>query len=145
MKKQSKKRSAIDERLDQRFEYAKMNSKLRSAGDCTQSREFYDTLDEYVREPVYLLQQHGILTHQSCQGGPGHSYDEPTIDFAARPIPGEGFKALAVLIEFGYKVTSLLRVYDVENAEVVESYWRITFRAKTPSVKLKSGYDLRKP
>ena len=40
-----------------------------------------DDIDEGIRGWVNLLRYHGIETCQSCQGGVGHAYPEPTIEF----------------------------------------------------------------
>lgn len=45
----------------------------------------YDTMlegiDPGIRETVRILREHGVNTCQSCQGGAGHSYSRPTVDF----------------------------------------------------------------
>lgn len=45
----------------------------------------YDTMlegiDPGIRETVRILRQHGVNTCQSCQGGVGHAYSRPTVDF----------------------------------------------------------------
>ena len=41
----------------------------------------YDSLDDGIREAVRILAEAGIETFESCQGGDGHAYSEPTIRF----------------------------------------------------------------
>jgi hypothetical protein len=38
-------------------------------------------LDEGIKEAVIILNKHGFKTFESCQGGKGHSFPEPTILF----------------------------------------------------------------
>ena len=39
------------------------------------------TLDPLIRPVVELLNAHGFKTYESCQGGEGHCYQEPTVRF----------------------------------------------------------------
>jgi hypothetical protein len=39
-------------------------------------------LDSGIRDAVLLLRENGIETIESCQGGNGHAYPEPTVRFA---------------------------------------------------------------
>lgn len=57
----------------------------------------------------------GIETFESCDGGPGHAYTEPTVRFHGNR--GEGFRALAVAIQAGLKVTGLRRVWPILDSE----------------------------
>ena len=45
------------------------------------TEQFYQELDPEIEPIVRLLNQHGVLTLESCQGGPGHSYGYPTVLF----------------------------------------------------------------
>lgn len=38
----------------------------------------YESLDDGIREAVRVLAQAGVETFESCQGGDGHAYPEPT-------------------------------------------------------------------
>ena len=38
-------------------------------------------LDRGIERAVRILQAAGVETVESCEGGPGHSYPEPTIKF----------------------------------------------------------------
>jgi hypothetical protein len=42
-------------------------------------------LDAGIRKAVECLQAEGIETFESCEGGPGHSFPEPTIRFYGTP------------------------------------------------------------
>ena len=41
----------------------------------------YDNMDPEIVPVVRLLQEHGVMTLESCQGGPGHAYGYPTVLF----------------------------------------------------------------
>jgi hypothetical protein len=38
-------------------------------------------LDEGIRPAVEILQKYGFKTFESCEGGDGHCYSEPTVRF----------------------------------------------------------------
>ena len=82
-------------------------------------------LDPRIRRTVEILRSKGVETFESCQGGRGHAFHEPTVRFHGRQ--GEGFRALAIALQHGLKVTSLRRYYDVLDSEPVGPYWEMTF------------------
>ena len=45
-------------------------------------------LDPGIAQFVKTLQEHGIETYESCEGGKGHSFPEPTIRFSGGPAQG---------------------------------------------------------
>ncbi len=49
---------------------------------------FEPPLDEGIRETVEILIAHGVETCESCQGGEGHSYPEPTVRFEGQLSQG---------------------------------------------------------
>jgi len=60
---------------------------------------------------VLTLRAVGVETFESCEGGPGHSYPEPTVRF--RGDRSEGFRALsAVLGKNDFRVSDLRRVWS---------------------------------
>lgn len=88
--------------------------------------EFSPPLDKGIEKEVVILNQNGIDTYESCQGGIGHSFPEPTVRFHGENA--EGFKAYAIAVENGLKVDELRRSYRVENGELVGPIWEITFK-----------------
>jgi hypothetical protein len=83
-------------------------------------------LDEGIREYVRVLLAHGVETFESCEGGPGHTYPEPTIRFhGERP---EGFRALAVARQAQLPVDALRRIWTLNDGEPTGPYWEMTFR-----------------
>lgn len=83
----------------------------------------YDALDEGIRNAVRVLAEAGVETFESCQGGDGHAYAEPTIRFHGER--SAGFRALAVALESGLKVTSLRRTWPVNDGEPTGPCWEI--------------------
>jgi hypothetical protein len=80
-------------------------------------------LDPGIKPFVEILVDHGIETCQSCQGGEGHSYDWPTIDFVGGA--GAGWHALGVCADFGLPVLSLQRQWTIgSSGEVDEVVFR---------------------
>ena len=85
----------------------------------------YDSLDDGIREVVRLLCEGGVETFESCQGGEGHSYLEPTIRFAGERQ--DGFSALAIALSARLKVKALRRIWLVQDDEPTGPYWEIVF------------------
>lgn len=52
------------------------------------SRPFAGGLDPGIKKAVMLLQKEGIGTFESCEGGKGHAFPEPTIRFYGTPEAG---------------------------------------------------------
>lgn len=85
-------------------------------------------LDNGIRHYVCILRSQGVETCQSCEGGPGHSYPEPTIDF--RGGQAEGPRAVAAALTFGLPIAELRRFWEILDGEMVGPLWAITFRTK---------------
>jgi hypothetical protein len=83
-------------------------------------------LDPGIQRFVDILREHGVETCQSCQGGEGHCYDWPTIDFVGGD--GAGWHALGVCLDFGLPVMSLRREWSVSPSGVSETVWQLVFR-----------------
>ena len=83
-------------------------------------------LDAGIREIVKtLIEEYHIETYESCEGGEGHAFYEPTVRFHGQR--DEGFRALAAAQERGYEVSSLCRVWDVIDGEPRGPTWEMTF------------------
>jgi hypothetical protein len=86
-------------------------------------------IDPGIRQAVERLQACGIETFQSCEGGPGHSYPEPTVAFYG--TPEAGWRAVAVCLAYGLPLMSLRRVWDVlDSNEPTGPHWEVTFRCR---------------
>jgi len=86
-----------------------------------------DQLDPGIRPYVVILDAGGIETFESCQGGEGHAFAEPTIRFHGGR--GEGFRALAIALQNGpCPVASVRRYWDVNSdGEPEGPHWEMTF------------------
>jgi hypothetical protein len=93
-----------------------------------QRLEFNPSLDEGIRDIVITLCSAGIETYESCEGGPGHSYLEPTVAFEG--AESEGLRAVSVALENKLPVKELRRVWDVHNGLLHGPWWVMTFRTK---------------
>lgn len=85
-------------------------------------------LDDGIRHYVCVLRSQGIETCQSCEGGYGHSYPEPTIDFLGGQA--EGPRAVAAALTFGLPVAELRRTWQITDGEMVGPLWALTFSVK---------------
>lgn len=94
----------------------------------------YRDIDQEIRKAVRILHENGVETFESCQGGKGHAFFEPTVRFHGSNA--EGFRALSVALQHGLRVFELRRYYTVIDELPVGPYWEMTFlpqRAKKRS------------
>lgn len=87
--------------------------------------EFSPPLDDGITQAVLALRAAGVETFESCQGGAGHSYSEPTVRFHGDR--SEGFRALAAAIRANLSVANLRRIWPVLDGEPTGPYWEIVF------------------
>mgnify|MGYP003648090844 CR=1 FL=1 len=85
-------------------------------------------LDKGIAAAVHILREGGLCTIESCEGGSGHPFSEPTVRISGSHA--EGFKAYAIAIEAGLQPRSIARIWTVDDGELTGPYWDITF--KTP-------------
>jgi hypothetical protein len=88
----------------------------------------YDEIDKGILDTVKLLRENGVETYESCEGGAGHSYFEPTIRFHGERA--EGFRALSVAMTHGLSVMELKRVWVMNDGEPTGAWWEMTFPTK---------------
>jgi len=101
-----------------------IKEQLRNINNCA-----YDPpLDDGIKKYVEVLNAAGIETYESCQGGNGHSYPEPTVRFHGDQI--EGFRVLAVARQHDFPVSALRRFWDIIEGEPTGPYWEITFNLR---------------
>jgi hypothetical protein len=91
---------------------------------------FEPPIDPGILGALEVLREAGIETFESCQGGEGHAYPEPTIRFHGHP--SEGFRAYAIALANGIDVLALRRVWDVLDQELTGPWWEITLRGQGP-------------
>jgi hypothetical protein len=82
-------------------------------------------IDPGIRRAVRVLWENDVETFQSCQGGPGHTFHEPTVQFAGSQA--EGFRALGIALQHGLKVSTLRRYWSIQDGEPHGPYWEMTF------------------
>jgi hypothetical protein len=86
---------------------------------------FDPPLDPGIASAVVVLRGAGVETFESCQGGPGHAYAEPTVRFhGGQP---EGFRALAAAMAAGLRVAGLRRVWPIHDDEPTGPWWELVF------------------
>ena len=86
---------------------------------------FEPPLDDGIREIVLVLASNGIETFESCEGGPGHSFPEPTVRFEGSS--GEGLRALSVALDHGLPVFRLRRSWGIIDGLLHGPWWEMTF------------------
>jgi hypothetical protein len=86
---------------------------------------FETPLDDGIREIVITLIANGVETFESCEGGPGHSFPEPTVRFEG--AASEGLRAISVALENGLPVRRLRQVWGFENNLIHGPWWEMTF------------------
>ncbi len=89
-------------------------------------KTFDSPLDPGIREYVEALYEEGIETFESCQGGPEHSYSEPTVRFHGDR--SEGFRALAIALQRQLPVKELRRTWPIIDGEPTGPSWELTFQ-----------------
>jgi hypothetical protein len=85
-------------------------------------------IDLGIVRAVRLLNERGIETFESCQGGDGHCYPEPTVRFHGDR--SEGFRALSIVMQHALPVSSLRRIWQIVDTDPTGPYWEIVFREK---------------
>ena len=102
---------------------------MRKSGIPRPSRPIPGQLDRGIERAVRILQASGIETVESCEGGEGHAYAEPTIRF--RGSIAAGWHALGVALDNGLPVDSIRQVWDVLDRHVPTGpHWEIVFRER---------------
>ena len=90
--------------------------------------EFNSPLDPGIVDAVETLRAGGIETFESCQGGNGHAYAEPTVRFHGGPE--EGVRALSVAMKAGLPVLDLRKVWPIIDSEPTGPWWELTFATR---------------
>jgi len=82
-------------------------------------------LDLGIQAAVEVLNAANVETFESCEGGPGHAYSEPTVRFHGDH--GEGLRALSVAISAGLPVTTLRKAWPIVDLGPTGPWWELTF------------------
>ncbi len=83
-------------------------------------------LDPGIKPFVEALRSEGVETFESCQGGKGHCFPEPTIRFHGEYY--EGYRVAAIALKKGLPVAELRRSWGLHDNEIVGPWWELTFR-----------------
>ena len=86
---------------------------------------FDPPLDKGIKRYVELLWSAGIETFESCEGGEGHAFPEPTVKFHG--VLEAGWRALAACLAYGFPVKDLRRTWDIIEREVRGPCWELVF------------------
>lgn len=89
------------------------------------TEQFEPPLDAGIAEVVAVLRDNGVETFESCEGGPGHAYPEPTVRFHGDT--SEGLRALAAAIKAELPVAELRRTWPIQDDEITGPWWELTF------------------
>jgi len=115
-----------DDTFRQRYEaVGEQAADLLAAKPQHETETFGPPLDKGIERAVLLLREKGIETVASCEGGEGHACHEPTIRFEGDR--GEGFKALAVVLQNRLPVRALNRTWSVIDGEPTGPFWELIF------------------
>ena len=74
---------------------------------------------------VSALLRNGIQTYESCQSGQGHVYTQPAVRFHGSYC--DGLKALGIMLDCGFRVMELRRVWSMVDNELHGPTWELTF------------------
>jgi hypothetical protein len=86
-------------------------------------------MDVGIRPYVDAFRSEGFETFESCEGGGGHAYSEPTIRFHGDR--SEGMRALAFAQQRSLPVTAVRRTWPVIDGEPTGPWWEMTFASST--------------
>jgi hypothetical protein len=98
------------------------------AGDALEAfrNGFSLPIDRGIAYAVKQLSDAGIETYESCEGGEGHAFTEPTIRFYGGKA--EGYRAVGVALQLGLPVVELRRFWSVIEGEMTGPHWEMIFR-----------------
>lgn len=86
-------------------------------------------LDRGISDAVRVLREAEVETFESCEGGEGHAYPEPTVRFHGDSP--EGLRALAVAMGAELPVMELRRVWTIQDEEPNGPWWELVFAPTT--------------
>jgi len=104
--------------------------------------QFDPPLDVGVRRYVQALVRAGVRTFESCEGGRGHAYPEPTIRFHGGERAGR--LALAVALRADLPVAALRRTWPIVEGDATGPYWELVFDAKDGATRTRRSTRARR-
>lgn len=100
-------------------------------------------VDPGILHIVEMLRSEGVETFESCEGGSGHTFAQPTVRFHGDR--DEGFRALACALRHGLPVAELRRYWQVVDGEPRGPHWEMTFHPALRAGKLSMARVSRVP
>lgn len=82
-------------------------------------------LDRLISYAVKVLRDANVETYESCEGGHGHAFAEPTIRFFGGAA--EGLRAVSIALQHGLPISDLRRFWTVVDGELNGPHWEVTF------------------
>lgn len=83
-------------------------------------------IDPGITRAVRAMWAAGVECFESCDGGDGHSFKQPTVRFHGGQ--SAGWRALTACAEIALPVYEIGRVWDVIDGEPTGPHWQIMFR-----------------
>jgi hypothetical protein len=85
-------------------------------------------MDAGIRDAVLILRRGGVETFESCEGGEGHAFPEPTVRFHGDAWAG--YHAFSIAMQNGLRVSAIRHTYVAVEGQLHGPYWEITLREK---------------
>ena len=92
-------------------------------------------LDAGIKETVLFLQSQGVETFESCEGGIGHCFPEPTVRFYGDKF--EGLRVTHICLQNALPIQQVRRAFAIIDNEIHQPFWEVTFKASIPDRLLK--------
>jgi hypothetical protein len=85
-------------------------------------------LDIGIARAVRILRSAGINTYESCEGGEGHAFSEPTIKLSG--TPEAGWQAIGRLLTYKMPVRRFSQAWSFDFGALTGPHWEVTFWRK---------------
>lgn len=93
-----------------------------------------ESIDKGILQAVLTLRKHRVDTFESCQGGVGHCFPEPTIKFHGDK--NEGIRVACICLQENLPVFKIGRIFTVDDGEITTPYWQVIFISRIPNGQL---------
>lgn len=107
-------------------------SKIRKS--MNQFAQIKDSLDKGIRKAVGILMANEVETFESCQGGAGHCFPEPTIHFYGNK--NEGIRVAYICLQENLPIFKIGRAFHVSGGEITTPFWEVVFISRIPKGQL---------
>lgn len=109
-------------------------------------KNILDIIDKGIRPAVAILNNHGFTTFESCEGGNGHCFTEPTVRFYGSEF--DLLRAYDICRSYGLNVYEAKRVFikedvyrgdESKNAMPIGIAWANPFNELVFAIHVKTG------